>query len=292
MNGIRFILFTASLFFFIFFQVCNFWWLLALFIAIIAGFTVMLILRPRARDILGWMGLQIGVSKDFRFYTLVALTLLFFLFGFKYGTGEPLFVDAWRDTVKMTRKHYSPEQQKSVNSLLFGLHKEDSKIEKEIAYLKSIGVYDGDNIRPKDRMTETEEEYNQKIRNWTVYKLFVADTEMKSWLKDMPTDQKLPEEKKESRRTWIFWKLFLVFGLLSLFYLPFWLSDKVEEALRSYLDDFRTKRGEIKSKIAAGDLAGAESLMGRLGLLYTSDMLGEFTIKALEGLIKLFQRNI
>ncbi|MBI2459096.1 MAG: hypothetical protein HYV53_00915 [Parcubacteria group bacterium] len=292
----------------IFICLTNFWWLIAVGIIALVSLVILSASFAQVRSFLSYyLGFQVGNDNNYRLAALGVLSLIFFVLAFKYGAGEPLFLSAWRETSEIiqssdTYKENKDDIQSFKNRLLHGLDKNDQELNREKAYIKKY-------VRkqtPKEKnLDETPEIYNQKIRNYLVYGVFVDNSKLQTWLKSIPADFQIESEAEKSRRTWIFWKLGFMFLFLFLLYLPFALSDEVVDLLEKLKEFIGKKREEYRVKVApqsapaapatttipSAGLGGVTQKWGWFARLYTSDMAAEFSIKFIEGLIKLLSRQ-
>lgn len=306
--GIKFLIFTGILILSVFICLTNFWWLIAVGIIALIVLIMLTASFEQVRTFLGWLGFQVGNDNNYRLAALGALSLVFFILAFKYGAGEPLFLSTWRETSEIiqssdTYKKNKDDMQSFKNRLLHGLSKNDKELEREKAYIKRKYK----KSTPKEKISnEAPEIYNQKIRNYRVYGVFVNDSTMQDLLKSIPSDFQVASETEGSRRTWIFWKLGFMFFFLFLLYLPFALSDEVVDLLEKLKEFIVRKREEYRVKVVPpvapaapatttatipSTGVGATQKWGWFAKLYTSDMAAEFSIKFIEGLIKLLSRQ-
>ncbi|MDP3990830.1 MAG: hypothetical protein Q8P63_00855 [Candidatus Nealsonbacteria bacterium] len=304
---IKCLIFAVIVILSIFVCLANLWILVA---GIIVTLIVLIILATRfvqVRSFLGYLGFKVGNDNNYRLAALGTFILICFICAIKYGAGEPLFLSAWRETSEIVQSSETYNKNKDdvqsfKNRLVRGLDKTDRVLNREKAYIKSVKNQLGQVLIPKEKNgNETPEVYNQKIRNHLTYGVFVDDSLMNGWLKNIPAEFQVALEIEKPRRTWIFWKLLFMFIFLFLLYLPFALSDEVVDLLEKLRESISKKHEEYKASVvrltsltpAPAGLAvnGISQKFGWFVKLYTSDMAAEFTIKLLEGLTKLLSRR-
>lgn len=309
--GIKFLIFAGTVVLSVFICLTNFWWLIAVGLIALIVLIMLTASFEQVRTFLGWLGFQVGNDNNYRLAALGLLSIIFFILAFKYGAGEPLFISTWRETSEIIQssdayKKNKDDIQSFKNRLLHGLDKNNEELEREKAYIKK--KYKKSTPTEKTN-NEAPEIYNQKIRNYRIYGAFVSDSTMQNLLKAIPRNFQVVPETQESRRTWIFWKLGFMFFFLFLLYLPFALSDEVVDLLEKLKEFIKKKREEyviktIPQSVPMATAAtvtttattpstglGATQKWGWFAKLYTSDMAAEFSIKFIEGLIKLLSRQ-
>jgi len=282
------------------------WWEFAVMVMVIAGIFILSAFSTWIRSAWGWLGRQICQNNNYPLYVWVVMTLIFFICAFKYGAGEPLFVSAWTETKKIIKgSEYYQENKDEIqtfkNRLFSGLNKTGARLDLEKEYVKNIVEKHGE-FPPQERGNATPIVYNQKMRNYLVYGVFVEDAIIQTWFEAMPADFKIKPDIEKSRRTWVFWKLAFMFLFLTTIYLPFAISDEVVEWLEKLKDIVKKKHQEYKAQITLPSVPAPTTgpapapgiprlgILQKLSLVYASDMAAEFTVKLIDSLIKLFSR--
>ena len=322
-QAIRFFVFVAIVSLAVILNLVDFWGLVGMATLVLILLIALTIRYPAwTRSAMGYAGFQIGNNNNFPLYILIALTVITYVFAFKYGAGEPLFVSAWRDSVAIVSPYYSEDRQSEKNRALYGVAKSDDQMERERDYLTRGLRVNFTQYEPKqsDEVREQcqragiqnwQADYNQRLHNWGMYNLFVSDGQMRAFLAAMPPNWQIQAavagEEPPIRRTWLFWRLAFLFTFLTLLCLPFSLSDEVAAGFKAAADYLRRKQKEFKSgyktqptpvPIAApgGQApapAAAQTAKGtayRWSALFASDMAAEFVIRLLEGLGRFFGR--
>jgi len=265
----------------------------------------------KPRSFMGYLGFEVGINNNARLYIIGLLSLFCLIGGLKYGAGEPLFLSAWRNTLDVVEtsnmyKEKGSSLQTLKNKIMYGLEKTDQQLNREKSYIKQSGLV----APPKEKSNETPEVYNQKMRNYLVYGVFIDDLNLTARLNSIPFEFQAESSNKvvESKRTWIFWKLHFMFTFLFLLYLPFALSDEVADLLERMVEGIKIKRQEYGAKVTpqvapqaatAAATPGATTTPPASGLgeklnvfasRYFSDLAAAATVETLEFLMKFLRK--
>ena len=213
-NGIRFLIFLASVALVVFLNLVNFW---GLVVFGLIGFITLIYFastNQNVRSWLGWFGWEIGGNNNYRLYSLAVITLLIFIAAAKYGGGEPIFLSSLREFKVIVSPYYTSDRQKSVNTIIYGADVDNETLanakkrvvaflknpasmlpikgdqttedyQKKMAILSALNSKIPTRIMPMEK-DDTPETYNEKIKNLFAYGVFLTVKDTEDFVKLIP----------------------------------------------------------------------------------------------------------
>jgi len=269
-------------------------WLVAiyLFVAILTGCIFQI------SPLLGTLLRRIGTDNNYRFYVLVLCTMVALFLAIKNGGGEPIATAVFRDNINWFKQtFYSEKAQKIKNSILAGVHINDEEMKQKKDWLKQYKSKAEYAVRSEKLPDENLKEYTEKANNQLVYGLFTTDVEISKLIAEASPTIANNAKKPLREGTWLYWKIFFIFLIMTLIYTPFAFADEVAGVLDYYAEkiksmlDKREQTQEAASTPATTANTSNRNFLNRIGEIGMVDVSMELIYKILKMSAEYLKKN-